>query len=384
MKHKHIAKRFWEKEGDSMQQASDAAKKFNNVINLSLGDTDIITDERIIKSAMEDALKGHTKYASPHGDPELIGEIIKSYSEDYGLAVTEKQVLVTPSSCMGMELALMAILDQGDEVIIFSPYFTPYKIQTELAGGRAVEVLTYEEDGFEIKEDNLRAAISSKTKAMIFNNPCNPTGTAYSEECCEMLAKIAAEFDLIVVADEIYTGYMYTKKFIPFRSLANMSERTITLNSFSKNYMMTGWRVGYMIAQEHFIETAEIISENMVYAVPSVSQRAGIYALRLRGELSARYSKEYFKRTQYVAQRVNAIPFLSVIPPQGTFYLFVNIKKTGLSSAEFCSWVLENAQVALIPGTSFGNSGEGYIRIACTTSIDVLGKAFDRIEKLKL
>ncbi|MEG0803544.1 MAG: aminotransferase class I/II-fold pyridoxal phosphate-dependent enzyme, partial [Pygmaiobacter sp.] len=286
------------------------------------------------------------------------------------------------SSCMGMELVLMSILDPGDEVLIFSPYFTPYKQQIELAWGKAVEVPTYEEDGFAIRAQALRAALTPKTKAIILNNPCNPTGAACSMETYRLIADIAQQRDLVVIADEIYTSYMYTEKFVPLRALDGMAERTITLNSFSKNYMMTGWRIGYVVAEPVFTSTMKKINENMVYTAPSISQRAAIYALRLREEMKEHYITEYKKRVYYASDRINSIPKLSVRRPDGTFYLFMNIKKTGLSSAEFCSRLLEQAHVVMIPGNAFGSAGEGYVRIACTTGIAQLKTAFDRIEKM--
>lgn len=382
MKHKQIAKRFWQSGATPMQTAADASERYDDLINLSIGDTDFITDERIIHAAMEDALAGHTKYTNPQGDPELIEAIQNFYRAEYEMNLAKNQIFVTTSSCMGMELVLMTILDPEDEVLLFSPYFTPYKQQVELALGCAVEVETSEEDGFEIREDRLRAAITPKTKALILNNPCNPTGAAYDMECYQMIASIANEFDLIVICDEIYTDYMYEMPFVPFRSLPGMAERTVTLNSFSKNYMMTGWRIGYIVAEPHLTATMKSINENMVYAAPSVSQRAALHALGLHKELKKIYTEEYKNRVYYAAKRINQLPYASVLAPRGTFYLFMNIKKTGLTSAEFCARAMEEAHVAMIPGNAFGKAGEGYVRIACTTGTATLEKAFDRLAKL--
>lgn len=382
MEHKQIAKRFWQSGATPMQAAADAANRYDDLINLSIGDTDFITDERIIRAAMQDALAGHTKYTNPQGDPELIDAIQQFYLAEYRMDLAKNQIFVTTSSCMGMELVLMTILDPEDEVILFSPYFTPYKQQVELALGCAVEVETSEEDGFAIREDRLRAAITPKTKALILNNPCNPTGAAYPMECYEMIARVAKEFDLVIICDEIYTDYMYEMPFVPFRSMPGMAERTITLNSFSKNYMMTGWRIGYVVAEPHLTAVMKAINENMVYTAPSVSQRAALHALGLHKELKKIYIKEYQERVYYAAKRINQLPYASVLAPQGTFYLFMNIKKTGLTSAAFCQRLLEEAHVSMIPGNAFGSAGEGYVRIACTTGVETLKKAFDRMERL--
>ena len=199
----------------------------------------------------------------------------------------------------------------------------------------------------------------------------------------QTLAQVAEEFDLVVILDEIYTDYMFDVPFRPFRGLPGMAQRSITLNSFSKNYIMTGWRVGSIIAEPAVIDTIKRINENMVYSAPSVSQRAAIHALRLRGEIGDRYTGEYRRRVFYTTERINAIPKLSVRKPQGTFYLFMNIRETGLDSIAFCQKCVKEAHVAMVPGVAFGAAGEGYVRIACTTSEEKLAEAFDRIAALK-
>ena len=332
---------------------------------------------------MQDALGGHTHYTDPQGDPELIAAIQRYYVEEYGMYVPKNEIFVTASSCFGMALSLMTILDPGDEVLLFAPYFLPYKEQVMLAGGVPVEVPTFEADGFRIDPARLSAAITPKTRAMILNNPCNPTGAAYDMGVYNTVADAAIKHDLIVVADEIYTDYMFEFPFSPIRSVAGMAERTVTLNSFSKNYIMTGWRIGHVIAPAEVIAAMRRINENMVYTAPSISQRAAIHALRLRKEIGDQYTAAYRERAFYCADRINGIPKLSVLQPQGTFYLFMNVKKTGLSSVDFCGKVLREAHVAMVPGIGFGAAGEGYVRIACTTTMERLKEAFDRISRLE-
>lgn len=378
MQHKHIATRFWGSGAPLMQ----APPPSDRLINLSIGDTDFITDTRIIDAAMQDAKQGHTKYTNPQGDPQLIAAIQAFYQKEYDMTLEKAQIFVTASSCMGMELVMFSILNPGDEVILFAPYFSPYRDQVELAYGKAVEVPTDEADGFAIREDRLRAAITEKTKAIVVNNPCNPTGAAYDMECYRMLAAVAQEHDLVVICDEIYTDYMYETPFVPLRALPDMAQRTITLNSFSKNFMMTGWRIGYVVAEPHFTRVMQTINENMVYTAPSVSQRAAIKALELHDVLKPTYVEAYRERVYYAAARCNEIPYLSALRPKGTFYLFINIQKTGLTSQQFCARVLEQAQVGMIPGNAFGQAGEGYVRIACTVGMAQLQEAFDRLAQL--
>ncbi len=377
-----VAERFAHAQDSVMAAAAAEKRTYPDLIDLSIGDTDFTTDERITRAAMADALAGHTHYTDPQGDPELIEAIRQFYGQAYGMNLEKKEIFVTTSSCFGMELALLTIINPGDEVLLFAPYFLPYKEQVELAGGVAVEVPTFEEDGFAIDPARLEAAITLRTRAMILNNPCNPTGAAYDMRVYHTIARAARLHDLIVLADEIYTDYMYTIPFAPLRGVEGMDARTITLNSFSKNYIMTGWRIGYVVAPERVVSAMRRINENLVYSAPSISQRAALHALKLRGEIGDRYVSAYRERVFYCARRIGAIPKLSVREPEGTFYLFINVKRTGLSSVDFCQKVLREAHVAMVPGVGFGQAGEGYARIACTTSMENLGEAFDRIERI--
>lgn len=384
MKHKYIAKRYWKDQSTAMGKSDEMAKSFNDVINLSLGDPDLITDSLIIEKSYEDARAGHTKYTDFRGDPELRQEICNFYKEEYNMDVKDEEVFVCASACLGMYLALEAILDDGDEVILQAPYFTPYPQQVELARGIPVELPTYEEEDFQINIERLESLITERTKALVINSPSNPTGNCLTVETMEKIAEIAVKYDLVVIADDIYTSFSYQNPFVPFGSLPGMRDRTIILNSFSKNFTMTGWRVGNIIAPDYIIKVIQQINENVVFTAPSISQRAAIHALRHRAEVQPPMVEEYKNRMYYAAERINQIPKLSVIyPPKGSFYLFVNIKASGMTSAEACDKILEEAHVLMLPGDAFGSCGEGYVRIACTVGIETLKEAFDRIEKIE-
>ena len=385
MKHKFISKRYWIDQSTAMGKSDEMAKSFDDCINLSLGDPDLITNRIIIDKSYEDALKGHTKYTDFRGDPELRQEICKYYKEEYDMDVTDEEVFVCASACLGMYLALEAILDDGDEVILQAPYFTPYPQQVELARGVPVELPTLEEEDFQINIDRLEGLINEKTKALVINSPSNPTGNCLTVETMKKIAEIAVKHDLIVIADDIYTSFSYANPFVPFGSLPGMRERTIILNSFSKNFTMTGWRIGNIIAPDYLIKTIQQINENVVFTAPSISQRAAIYALRHRSEIQPPMIEEYRKRMFYAAERINQIPDMHVIyPPKGSFYLFINIMDTGLSSVQVTETILKEAHVLMLPGDAFGKCGEGFMRMACTVSVEKLGEAFDRIEKVSL
>ncbi len=384
MEHKYISKRYWKDSKTPMGKVDELAGKFDNVINLSLGDPDLITDDIIIDNAFKDAKKGHTKYTAFRGDPELRKEIIKYYKEDYKIEVNDQELIVVASGCLAMYLSLEAIIDDGDEVIIHAPYFTPYPQQIELARGIPVVLNTYEEEDWKINIEKLEDLISEKTKAIIINTPNNPTGSCLNMKNLKKVGEIAEKYDLIIISDEIYGSYSYEESFHPFISIDNMKKRTITINSFSKDFTMTGWRLGNIIAPDFIIKTIQQINENVVFTAPSISQRGGIYALKNRKEIQKPMIEEYKKRVFYAAERINKIPKISVLDPKGTFYLFVNIKKTGLNSVEAADKILREAQVLTIPGISFGDCGEGYLRIACTVKIEKLKEAFDRIEKMDI
>lgn len=384
MKNKFISRRYWKNNSTPMGQVDELAKNFDDVINLSLGDPDLITHDIITDNAFKDAKKGHTKYTDFRGDPELRSEISKFYMEEYNLNIRDEEIFVATSGCLAMYLVLEAILDDNDEVILQAPYFTPYKQQVELARGIPVPLNTYEEEDFQINIERLEKLINERTKAIIINSPSNPTGNILSRKTLKSIRDIAVKHDLIIISDDIYTSFCFNEPFIPIASIDGMKERTIIINSFSKNFTMTGWRIGNIIAPDYIIRVIQQINENMVFTAPSISQRGAIYALRNRRLIQPEIIKEYKDRVLYAADRINKIPGMSVLSPKGTFYLFVNIKKTGLTSVEASDVILKEAHVLTIPGIAFGDCGEGYLRIACTVGIHKLKEAFDRIENMSM
>ncbi|GIM27594.1 aspartate aminotransferase [Clostridium polyendosporum] len=381
MKKNFLADRFTREDLVPLEVIEDLANQYEDLINLSFGDSDITTNKNIIKAAFKDAKKGHTHYTKSLGDRELHQEISNYYKEEYDYSVDISEMIVVVGACHGMFLALSAVISPGDEVIIHEPYFTPYKSQVELVRGKAVVIPTYEEDNFEISIDALEKSITTKTKAIIINSPCNPTGHNFSIESILSIAALAKKYNLLILSDEVYSSFCFKEKFIPITTIEDMKERTITINSFSKNFAMTGWRVGYVLAPKYIIQCMNRINEGVCYTAPSISQRAALHALRLRKSAEAEIIKEFKKRMSYSYERLKNIPGISVREPEGTIYLFPSIKGTGLTSEEFCKRLANEAHVLVMPGNMFGHSGEGYIRIACTVEQKKLKVAFDRIEK---
>lgn len=363
---------------------------FDDLINFSIGDPDLTTDERITRAAMDDALAGHTHYTAAHGDPELVAAIVEAQRQDYGVDVEPRQVLVSTSACHAMALACMAVLDPdlpADdrlEVIVPEPYFNCYDGQIEQAGGRPVHVATTEADGFQLRPEELEAAITPRTRAIILNTPTNPSGVCWSREAQLVIARVAVEHDLLVLADDIYTSFSYAEPFAPFMALPGMAERTVTIRSFSKNYAMTGWRIGYAMGPAPIVDAMTDINENVVYSAPAPSQRAALAAIRLRGDVIPPIAELYRSRLMAAYQEVCDTPNMHALEPGGAIYLWVNVTGTGLSSAAVMDALLHQAHVLTIPGPAFGASGEGYLRLAATLDAERIHEAFTRIRRMEI
>ena len=373
-----IAERFLQPEENLLMEIATLAKKTPNLIDLSIGDPDLITDATIIEAAFADVKAGHTKYTASDGSADFIQTVVDFYQKQYQLTFSPSQVRGTVGALHGMYLALAAIIDPGDEVIIHEPYFSPYKQQVELVCGVPVFIPTFEKDGFQIDVEVLKAAITEKTRAIIINSPNNPTGAVFSPETFEKIAAVAIDHDLLILSDEVYEAFCFDDTFVPMAAFA--PENTITFSSFSKAFAMTGWRIGYMIAPESINLTAKLINEAIAYSAPTPSQRAGIYALNHYDTLVPQVVAVFKERLTYIEQRVAEIPFLSLSPVKGSMYAFINIEQTGLDSVSFVEKLLKETSVLMIPGKAFGETtGDGYVRLAATQSLDLLKEAFDRI-----
>lgn len=379
-----LNQRFLVPRSSAMAEVTEMAARYGDVINLSIGDPDIPTPRGIIQQVYEDALAGHTKYTDPRGYPELRQAIRDFYREEYGDQVEDQEVFVTASGVVGMYLAMQVLLDPGDEVIIPDPYFTCYADQVQAAGGVPVFLPTREEEGFAIDLERLESLVTPRTKAVLINTPNNPTGACLSRKQLEQLAEFCMGHDLYVVADDIYTNFTYGEPFFPIRALPGMGERTITVNSFSKNFIMTGFRVGNIIAPAAVVRALKQMNEYVVYSAPALSQRGALWALRERAKLEPPILQQFRERMEYAAKRINQVGWMTVPVPQGSIYLFPSIRRTGMTSAQVTRRILEEAHVLVLPGDTFGACGEGYLRIACTVENSVMGEAMDRIAGMRM
>lgn len=362
---------------------AQGAEQYDDLIDLTVGDPDLPTPPQILEPAFEDARRGHTKYTHPMGDPELRQEICNYYQRAYGLSISMDEVLVTTAGCIGMTEALLAVINPGDEVIVPDPHFMIYPDQIRLAGGVPVPLPTRGEEGFAINVERLEALITPKTRAILLNTPNNPTGAVYTRENLQQVAELCIRHDLIALCDDIYTGFVFGgAQFTPMITIEGMRERTVCVNSFSKNFVMTGLRVGNLVAPPDVIRAADHLNGFMMYTAPSISQRSAVYALRDAEHITPPVAEEFGRRLAYAAQRIGELPWMSVHKPQGSIYLFPSIRESGLTSFGACRLLLERAHVLTMPGGEFGACGEGFLRIACTKGIPVLKEAFDRIAQI--
>lgn len=378
------SKKYSQLGGGGLAESADLAKSFDDVVDFTLGDPDITTPLPIIEAAFDDAKAGHTHYTESSGDPELIQAIIDFQQETYGTRWEKENIFVTASACHGMWLVLETMCDPGDEVLIIEPYFSPYADQVKMAGAVPVFVETDPDKGFIPSIDSIREKLTDRTKALIVNTPNNPSGLCLEKETLEAIGELAEEKDFFIIADDIYTAFSYDAPFVPMSSMERFKDRTVTLRSFSKNFAMTGWRIGYILAAPEFISTVKFVNEQNVYAAPSISQRAALYALKHRSEVQPPLVEEFKKRTFHAYERLKKLKNIRIAKPRGTFYLFVDIRPTGKTEDEVWRLLMEEARVLTVKGSAFGKSGEGFLRLAVTVGVEDIDKAFDRIEQMEL
>lgn len=380
MDSRYLATFYQYPEENILMDFTTMASQMDNLLNLSIGDPDLVTNSVITEAAFKDVLAGHTHYTSSDGSADFIDSVINFYKKQYALDFNKNQVRATVGALQGMYLTLQVLLNEGDEVIIHEPFFSPYRTQVIEAGGTPVIIPTYEKDDFQINIDILKQAITDKTKAIIINSPNNPTGAVFSKETFKEIADLAIAHDIFILSDEVYEAFNFYEDFTPMATYA--PNHTITFSSFSKAFAMTGWRIGYMIAPEYINSACKLLNEDITFSAPTPSQRAGIYALDHYDDLVPQVVEVFKDRLEYVEKRVKEIPFLSLHPVKGSMYAFINISKSGLTSMDFATKLLQEQQVLVIPGKAFGESGDNYIRLAATQSIEILKEAFDKIEKL--
>lgn len=352
-------------------------KQFNDTIDLTLGDPDLPPILPIKQAACKCINAGKTRYSSNAGMIELREKISVSVNRDYGVASNYENIIVTVGGMEALYLTFLSILNKDDEVLVFAPYYVNYVEMIKMCYAKPVIINTYEANDFEVSRDKLESFITSKTKAVIINNPNNPTGHVYSERFLNDLAEIVKKYDLFVITDEVYKDLVYEKK---FKSIfTEISDNYVLIDSFSKKHCMTGWRIGYAVGSEYLIAAMTKLQENVAACAPVVSQYAALEALNYKSP--AENLQEFRCRRDLVIKKLSPSEKLKVITPQGAFYAFVNIKNAGMKSMQFCEELLKEYHVAVAPGIAYGNMYDDYIRIAYTLSCDKLEEGVNRLLK---
>lgn len=359
----------------------DIVSEMPDAISLGVGEPDFDTPWHIVDEGLYSLERGKTFYTSNSGLMELRGEICKWYHRKYDVSYEASgECLVTVGGSEGIDLALRALLNPGDEVIIPEPSYVSYVPCVSLAGGVPVTIDLKNENQFKLTEDELLEYITPNTKVLILSYPNNPTGAIMTREDLEPIARICREHDLYVISDEIYSELTYGgAPHFTIATLPGMRERTIIINGFSKAYAMTGWRLGYALAPKEIAALMTKIHQFCIMCAPTTSQYAAIEAIKNGDKDIALMRKSYDERRRYLYRRLMAMD-MPAFEPLGAFYIFPSIKKFKMTSDEFATKLLEKEKLAVVPGTAFGNSGEGFIRISYAYSIEQLREALDRIE----
>ncbi|MEH2306850.1 pyridoxal phosphate-dependent aminotransferase [Nostoc sp.] len=352
-----------------------------DVCSFSAGEPDFDTPAHIKAAAVKALDEGKTKYGAAAGEPKLREAIAHKLKNDNGLDYKSENVIVTNGGKHSLYNLMVALIDPGDEVIIPAPYWLSYPEMVTLVGGVSVIVSTDATTGYKITPEQLRKAITPKTKLFILNSPSNPTGMVYTPDEIKALAQVVVDADIFVVSDEIYEKILYDgAEHISIGSLGKeIFDRTLISNGFAKAYSMTGWRLGYLAGPVEIIKAASTIQGHSTSNVCTFAQYGAIAALQSSQDCVEEMRQAFAKRRQVMLDRLNAIPGLSTAKPDGAFYLFPDISKTGLKSLEFCDALLEKYQVAVIPGIAFG--ADDNIRLSYATDMATIEKGMDRLEK---
>ncbi len=367
-------------EKSGIRKFFDLLDSMTDVVGLTVGQPDFVTPWHIREAGIVSLEKGKTYYTANAGTMELRQEIDRYLTRRFGLSYSpDNEIIVTVGGSEAIDIALRAVIEPGDEVIIPNPAFVCYAPLTRMAGGVPVIIETRYEDKFKLTPEALRAAITPRTKMVVLPYPNNPTGAIMTREELEGIAEVLRDTDVLVLSDEIYAEMTYGRPHCSIASIDGMRERTILVSGFSKAYAMTGWRLGYLCAPPKLVEQMFKIHQYAIMCAPTTAQLAAIDALRNGDEDIAMMTEEYNRRRRYIFNGLKSIGIDS-FEPEGAFYIYPKIGDFGLSSEEFCEKLLYQHKCAIVPGTAFGQGGEGFARISYAYSIKHITQALERIE----
>ncbi|WP_220202218.1 aminotransferase class I/II-fold pyridoxal phosphate-dependent enzyme [Reticulibacter mediterranei] len=381
LKREMLSQRVRQVKASGIRKFFDIINTMPDVISLGVGEPDFVTPEHIRQAGVRSIQEGHTRYTSNYGLLELREEIAAMLQRRYGLVYDPRtQILATVGVSEGVDLAMRTILDPGDEVIAPDPGYVAYEADIIFAGGVPVPVPTYAQYDFGIRAAEIAAAITPQTKMILLGNPNNPTGAIIPRAELEGIARLAVEHDLVVAVDEVYSRLVYSTEHVCIAALPGMQERTLLLDGFSKAYAMTGWRIGYVAAPSRVLEAMLKVHQYTIMCAGTTAQEAALEALRHGEDDVKAMHDDYERRGRMFVAGLNRIG-LPACEPKGAFYAFPYIGGTGMSDEEFAEKLLFEEKVAVVPGSSFGAAGQGYVRCAYCTAYDQLEEALVRIER---
>ena len=376
----HISQRVNQVSPSGIRRFFDLLASIEGVISLGVGEPDFATPWHICEAAIKSLEKGYTMYTSNLGMPELRQELSRHLRDNYNLEYDpDSELLITVGVSEALDLAMRAILDPKDEVIMPDPCYVSYNPCVILAGGTPIMVPANQENNFEISAADIEARVTSQTKAILIGYPANPTGAVMTRDKLLQIAEVARRHQLLVISDEIYAKLVYGVEHTCFATLPEMKESTILLGGFSKTYAMTGWRIGYAAASREIIAAMTKIHQYTIMCAPTMAQVAAIEALKSGEDSAAEMVEEYNRRRLIIVKGLNEIG-LPCFEPKGAFYAFPSIKGTGMTSEEFAERLLIEEKVAVVPGTAFGQCGEGYVRCCYATSLADIEEALSKMK----
>lgn len=380
MGNKYIAQHVAGLKPSGIRKFFDIVATMHDVISLGIGEPDFTTPEPIMQAGIRALQRGETHYTSNSGRLALRQALAKHIHNAYGVNYDPvKEFVITVGVSEALYLAMNALLNDGEEVIIPTPCFVSYQAEVILAGGLPVELPTYVEDEFQIRPDALEAAITPRTKAILIGYPNNPTGAVAKREVMLEIAHIAEKHDLVVISDELYDQLVYGVEHVCFPSLPGMWKRTILLGGFSKNYAMTGWRIGFAAAPADILTGLLRIHQYTIMSAPTIAQDAALEAVQNGGPSVEEMRTEYNRRRELIVSGLNQLG-LSTFEPHGAFYAFPHITTTGMDDETFAQKLLEEERVAVVPGSAFGPGGEEYVRCSYATAYEKIEEALRRME----
>jgi len=382
----NIATRVSELSGEGalavFARAKDLEQQGRSIIHLELGEPDFHPAAPVVDALRAAVASGRDRYVAPRGIPALRCAIADYLNRTRRLEVSPEEVLVAPGCKMALALAMMALVEPGDEVLCPDPGFPIYPSFARGLGAKAVRFPLDEKNGFQPEVEEIAGKITGKTRVFIFNSPSNPTGTVFDEKALERIAELARKHDLWVISDEVYARILFTGEYQSIRSLPGMAERTVIVDGFSKSFAMTGWRLGYAVARRNVIDALDVLVMNTFTCTAEFSQVAAIEALEDSTGAVPAMVGEFKKRRDMFVSRLNRIPGFRCQTPGGAFYAWVNIEDTGRSAEEVQQLLLEEAGVAAIAGAAFGEEGKNYLRFSLVSAPHLLEEALDRIERV--